>query len=165
MRGHFGAFFTSDRLGQPRIASDERGWGRDRVDCWAGGTFSIQFSVFSFQFAAVSGRFFRSPRPVERDHGLILIGSNGSLRDSGPLATSCGGDGYVRLNRFASAQLLWELTGDNRGNRDETDPEFFAADSTHSRQDAKAQGKLESFFASPRVGDLALKFVAGDTFW
>src|SRR5260370_38139569 len=31
------------------------------------------------------------------------------------------------------------------------------------RQDAKAQGKLESFFASPRLGDLALSFVAGWT--
>jgi hypothetical protein len=33
--------------------------------------------------------------------------------------------------------------------------------STQSRQDGKAQGKLESFFASPRIGDLALKLVAG----
>jgi hypothetical protein len=30
---------------------------------------------------------------------------------------------------------------------------------TQSRQDGKAQGKLESLFASPRLGDLALNLV------
>jgi len=32
---------------------------------------------------------------------------------------------------------------------------------TQRRQDAEAQGKRESFFASPRLGASAFKFVAG----
>ena len=35
------------------------------------------------------------------------------------------------------------------------------SDSTPSRQSAKARGKLERFVASPRLGDLALKLIAG----
>jgi len=69
---------------------------------------------------------------------------------------TCAGAGRRVTEQSEDGRWLLPLLGERAGVR-----EVVNHSSTQRHKDAKAQGKLESFFASPRLGDLALKLVAG----